>query len=112
MSQHTADAEAKFLVLNVTPDFCEVEGQVCPFDIARELSFTSSDFAEQLVVRGAKALRVGTRISGVQGNAGKGVITGVALGTGDTVIVTGSDTVMVKGRPLSRHDDLCKMNVT
>ena len=94
MSKHTADAEAKFLVLNVTPDFCEVEGQVCPFDIARELSCTSSDFAEQLVVRGQKALRVGTRVSGVEGNAGKGVISGVALGAGDTVIVTDRKSVV------------------
>lgn len=109
--RHIADAEAGFLVLNVNPDLCIVNGKVVPFDIHREMPPERSNYAKRVRARGQKVLHVDSIISGVIGNQGQGVSSGVSQGAGDTVIIDGSKSVRVEGKLCARHLDLCLMNV-
>jgi len=107
---HIADGEAEFLAVNVTPDFCIVEGQVVPFDIYQELSSERSSYAGSVNARGEKVLKVGSVLAGVIGNAGAGILSGTSLASGDVLVAKGSSTVHVEGQPVARHDDLVLMN--
>lgn len=107
---HIADAETEFIAVNVTPDFCVVEGQVVPFDIYQELSSEKSAYAGTVSARGEKVLKVGSVIAGVIGNAGAGVLSGTSLAGGDVLVADGSSTVTVEGQAVARNDDLVLMN--
>ncbi len=107
---HIADAEASFRVVNITPDFCVVNGAVVPFDIHQVLTPEKSDYAHTVVSRGAPTLRVGSVVAGVIGDAGSGVVSGTATGAGNSYIVEGSATVEVEGHRVARHGDLVLMN--
>jgi hypothetical protein len=109
--RHIADAEAKFKVVNIAPDFCKVNGQVVPFDIYQELPPEKSSYAKQVNARGEKVLHVDSIVKGVIGNAGSGVSSGVSQGGGDTIIIEGASSVRVEGKLCARHLDLCQMNV-
>jgi hypothetical protein len=109
--RHIADAEATFLVVNITPDFCIVNGTVVPFDIHKELPPEKANYARKVKARGEKVLHVDSIVQGVIGNAGSGVSSGVSQGGGDTRIIEGAQTVHVEGQLVARHLDLCKMNV-
>jgi hypothetical protein len=112
MSQemHIADAEAKFMVVNVTPDFCIVGDQVIPFDIVSILPPEKAAYADSVFARGEKVLMIDSIVKGVAGNAGSGVRSGVSLGAGNVQVVSGAQTVFVESRAVARHDDLCEMN--
>ena len=110
MSKHVADAEAEIVVVNIEPDFCEVDGEVIPFDISRDLTHEKSNYAKSTFARGEKILPRESVIKGVEGNAGAGIHSGVSQERGDVVTVDGAPKVLVEGRPVSRHDDLCDMN--
>ena len=60
--------------------------------------------------RGCRALNVGSVIAGTQSNAGKGVISGTSQGTGDCVILTGSPTVTIEGKPVAYHGSVVGIN--
>jgi hypothetical protein len=109
--RHIADAEAGFKVVNISPDFCKVNGRVVPFDIHRELPPERSNYAKQVRARKEKVLHVASVVSGVVGNAGQGVASGVSQGAGDVIVIQGSSTVNVEGQRVARHRDLCHMNV-
>jgi hypothetical protein len=76
--KHLADAESVFVVVNINPDFCEVDGSVIPFDIARDLSPERAAYSKDVFSRGARVLKVGSVVQGVEGNAGAGVFSSVA----------------------------------
>ena len=97
---HVADAEAEFVVVNIEPDFCEVEGQVVPFDIARALPTERGAYAATVIARGEKVLMVDSVIDGVDGDVGVGVISGTSLVAGANVMLSGAGTVLVEGRAL------------
>lgn len=107
---HIADGEVEFKVVNIVPDFCEVDGEVCPFDIERDLSNEKSSYAPNVRARGERVLPVGSVIKGVVGNAGSGVVSGVSLEGGDVVTIEGAKSVFAHGRAVCRHDDLVLMN--
>jgi hypothetical protein len=109
--RHIADAEGGFRAVNVSPDFCIVGGAVVPFDIYRELPPERANYAKHTNARGVKVLPIESIVSGVIGNAGAGVSSGVSQGGGAVWLVEGSKTVRVEGRLCSRHLDLCLMNV-
>lgn len=109
--RHIADAEAAFKVVNISPDFCKVNGKIVPFEIFRELPPERMNYAKKTRARGAKVLHVDSVVSGVIGNAGQGVSSGVSQGSGDVVLVQGAQSVRVEGALVSRHLDLCLMNV-
>ncbi|MEZ4296730.1 MAG: PAAR-like domain-containing protein [Polyangiaceae bacterium] len=111
MPKHIADGEAEFVVVNVTPDFCRVDGEVVPFDISQVLESEKSDYSPDFFARGSRVLKEGSIISGVEGNAGEGVASGVSQGEGHTVMIEGTDHFFVNGRRVCRHEDLCAMNV-
>jgi hypothetical protein len=111
MSKHIADAESKFVVVNVTPDFCRVDGEVCAFDISQELSSERLDYSPNVYARGKRVLIEGSVVRGVNGNAGAGLGSGVSLGSGDVVMSKCTEHFHVNGRRVCRHDDLCLMNV-
>lgn len=111
MSRHIADAESTFVVVNVTPDFCEVNGQVVPYDIYQELTPEKDGYSEDVEARGGKVLVQGSVVRGVVGNMGKGVLSGVAQSAGHTLLVEGESTVTVDGKPIVRHGHRCVMNV-
>jgi hypothetical protein len=108
---HIADAEAGFKVVNVAPDFCDVEGTTVPFEIHRDLPHEKTAYAQTVFARGEKVLCVESVIQGVVGNAGKGVVSGVALASGNVEMTHGAQTVNAEGRAVCRHEDLCLMNV-
>ena len=109
--RHIADGEASFKVVNVSPDHCEVDGEVVPFDIVRELNNEKVDYAPNVYARGERILHEGSIIKGVVGNAGKGVISGVSQDGGDTIITEGTDHFLVGGQRIARHNHQCLMNV-
>jgi hypothetical protein len=109
--RHIADAEAQFLVVNVSPDFCKVNGVVVPFDIYRKLPPEKSNYAKKVRARREKVLHVASIVKGVVGNAGQGVMSGVSQGGGDSVIIEGARNVRVEGQLCARHLDVCLMNV-
>ena len=108
--KHIADAEAQFHVLNVTPDFCQVGNQIIPFDISQVLAPEKVAYAKTVFARGQPVLLLDSVIKAVNGNAGKGVASGLALGSGDTKIEDGSSTVFIEGRKTARHLDPVTMN--
>lgn len=109
--RHIADAEGQFRVVNINPDFCKVNGVVVPFEISRELPPERTNYAQKVRARGEKVLHVKSIISGVVGNMGQGVLSGVSQGSGDVVVLEGAPNVRVEGRLCARHLDLCEMNV-
>lgn len=109
-SPHVADAEADFKVVNITPDFCNVEGKIVPFDIFQTLVPEHSCYAQTVNSRGVKVLTVDSVIKGVIGNAGSGVLSGVSQDAAYVKMITGAKTVFVEKKPLCRHGDLCLMN--
>lgn len=112
MSQkHIADAEAAFKVVNITPDFCRVGGCVVPFEIYRELPPERANYAKTVRARKQKVLHLDSVVSGVIGNMGSGVMSGVSQGSGDVAIIEGAKNVRVEGQLVTRHQDLCLMNV-
>ncbi|MGJ7553605.1 PAAR-like domain-containing protein [Variovorax sp. RB3P1] len=110
MEKHIADAEAQFMVVNVTPDFCIVGNQVIPFDIVAILPPEKAAYADSVFARGEKVLMIDSIVQGVTGNAGSGVRSGVSLGAGNVQVVSGAQTVFVESRAVARHGDLCEMN--
>ena len=108
--KHLADAETEFYVLNVNPDFCDVDGAVIPFDIARTLEPEKSSYSPDVFSRGAKVLKVGSIVQGVQGNQGAGVYSGVAEEAGDVEMIEGSDLLFVNGMGAVHHGHAVLMN--
>jgi hypothetical protein len=108
--RHIADAETRFMVVNVTPDFCVVGDRVVPFDIVSILPPEKAAYAQTVFARGEKVLMIESVVRGVAGNAGSGVRSGVSLGSGNVKVVSGSRTVFVESRAVARHGDLCEMN--
>lgn len=110
-AKHIADAEGAFKVLNISPDFCIVNGAVVPFEIYQELHPEKSNYASTVIARSEKVLHLNSIVRGVIGNAGSGVASGVSQGGGNSIIVEGAKTVRVEGQLCARHMDLCSMNV-
>lgn len=108
---HVADAEGDFLVVNISPDFCIVNGVVVPFEIMRQLPPEKACYSHTVHARGQKVLHLDSIVQGVVGNAGSGVSSGVSEGGGDTKILQGAPKVRVEGMLCARHGDLCDMNV-
>ncbi|WP_395322609.1 PAAR-like domain-containing protein [Variovorax sp. UC74_104] len=108
--KHIADAESRFMVVNIAPDFCVVGNQVVPFDIVSILPPEKAAYADTVFARSEKVLMVDSIVKGVTGNAGSGVRSGVSLGAGNVKIISGSQTVFVESRAVARHGDLCEMN--
>jgi uncharacterized Zn-binding protein involved in type VI secretion len=109
--KHIADKESAFFVYNVNPDFCRVHGAVKGFDIVQFLSQEKTAYSPNMTSRGARVLRVGSVVEAVKGNNGKGVRSTVARGTGDTIIIEGSDRLFVNGFPVCHDGHEVDMNV-
>ncbi|APR80433.1 Rhs-family protein [Minicystis rosea] len=109
-ARHIADGEVAFRVVNVTPDFCRVKGQVVAFEISRDLTPERVNYAKKVRARGYPVLTTDSVIAGVVGNMGSGVLSTVSQGAGDVVLVEGVPNVRAEGHPVCRHGDLCLMN--
>ncbi|HCB2024129.1 TPA: DUF4150 domain-containing protein [Escherichia coli] len=107
--KHVADGESGFMAINSTPDACRVGNAVVPFDCFQYLS-SKKQYAITVKARGFSVLNVGSVIAGTKSNAGSGVVSGTSLGSGDCIILTGSPTVRVEGKPIARHDSSVGMN--
>lgn len=110
MAKHIADAETTFVVLNINPDFCWVDGQIVPYDIEQTLAPELNSYSPDVLARGERVLMDGSVIEGVKGNAGEGWISGVSLQDGHTMLLEGDSRFLVNGSPVSRHGDRCLMN--
>jgi hypothetical protein len=108
--KHIADAESTFVVVSVTPDFCKVGKAIIPFDISQTLSPEKARYASSVSARSKAVLLLDSVIQGVQGNAGKGLASGVSLGGGHSKITQGSATVLIESRQTARHLDEVQMN--
>lgn len=109
--KHIADAEGAFKVINISPDFCIVNGAVVPFEIYQQLPPERSNYAKTVNARGVEVLHLDSVVRGVIGNAGSGVASGVSQGGGHSIVVEGAKSVHVEGQRCARHRDLCSMNV-
>lgn len=110
MEPHIADAEAAFMVISVTPDFCRVGKKIVPFDIVALLPPEKANYAATVSARSEKVLMIDSIVAGVIGNAGQGVQSQVSLADGNVKVTSGSDTVFIEGRKAARHGDTCEMN--
>ena len=106
---HIGDGECRFRVVCSSPDVCEVGGYKVPFDSYQTLD-SERQYSSTVWARGCRALNVGSVIAGTQSNAGKGVISGTSQGTGDCVILTGSPTVTIEGKPVAYHGSVVGIN--
>lgn len=106
---HIGDGESRFRVVCSSPDVCEVGGYKVPFDSYQTLD-SERQYSSTVWARGCRALNVGSVIAGTQSNAGKGVISGTSQGTGDCVILTGSPTVTIEGKPVAYHGSVVGIN--
>jgi len=111
MAEHIADAEDTFRVINITPDFCRVDGKVIPYDIEQVLTPEKARYSPDVLARGKRVLKKLSIISGVQGNAGEGIASGVSQRDGHTLMLEGDPRFLVNGDPTCRHGDACLMNV-
>lgn len=110
MEHHIADAEAEFLVYNVTPDFCVVNEVTVPFDISQLLPPEKASYAKTVFARSEKVILIDSIVDSVMGNAGSGVDSKVSLGGGHTKVIEGAGTVFVESRRVARDNDLVEMN--
>ncbi len=109
-TKHIADAESSFIVYNIEPDFCVVGDDVVAYDITRILPPEKSNYTKTVFARGKKVLVVGSEVSGVVGDAGKGVKSGTSQSGGHVRVIEGSQTVRAEGKMVARHLDLVLMN--
>jgi|JI10StandDraft_1071094.scaffolds.fasta_scaffold28168_2 hypothetical protein len=109
-SPHIADAEQAFFVIAVTPDMCRVGKKIVAFKPVQFLPPEERAYSTTVFARGEKVLMVKSIISGVTGNAGKGLASQVSLRSGHSKIVEGSRTVLVQGRRVARDGDEVDMN--
>lgn len=107
--KHIADGEAVFKAVSSAPDVCIVGIVPVPFDSFQTL-VSQKQYASTVWARGCSVLNVGSLIAGSQGNTGAGVASGTSLASGDCIILTGSPTVFVEGKPAARHGSLVGMN--
>ncbi|MBV6818401.1 DUF4150 domain-containing protein [Rahnella sp. PD12R] len=107
--KHIADGEAAFKAVSSAPDVCIVGIVPVPFDSFQTL-VSQKQYASTVWARGCSVLNVGSVIAGSQGNTGSGVASGTSLASGDCIILTGSPTVFVEGKPAARHGSLVGMN--
>jgi hypothetical protein len=108
---HIADAEDGFFVLAVTPDMCKVGKAIVAFKPMQILSPEEAAFSTTVFARDEKILLLKSTIDGVKGNAGKGLLSGVAVKSGHVEIKEGSDTVIIEDRLTARDGDEVDMNV-
>ena len=108
--KHIANREATWYAANVEPDYCRVGDSVIPFDIARTLDHEKALFAKTFFARGQPVILAESIVAGVDGNAGRGVRSGVSQENGHVWIFEGSGTFFIEGRPTARHLDRCWMN--
>ena len=108
--KHIANREATWYAACVEPDYCRVGDSVIPFDIARTLDHEKALFAKTFFARGQPVILADSIVAGVDGNAGRGVRSGVAQESGHVWIFEGSSTFFTEGRPTARHLDRCWMN--
>jgi hypothetical protein len=109
-AKHIADAESEFVIVGVTPDFCKVGSSPIPFDITQVLAPEKSSYAKTVFARDEKVLTVGSITKGVKGNEGKGVKSEVSGQSGHNLVIEGSPSVFVEGKPVARHNDQVLMN--
>jgi hypothetical protein len=107
---HIADAEQRFFILAVTPDMCKVRKSIVAFKPVQFLPPEKSDYSTTVFSRDMKVLTVKSIISGVKGNAGKGLDSGVSLESGHSKIIEGSSTVIIEDRLTARDGDEVDMN--
>lgn len=108
--KHIADGEETFVILNVPPDFCEIDDDVVPFDIVQTLKPEQSDYAKTVFARNEPVLMVSSVIKGVIGNAGAGVTSTVSMGAGYSEVCPNESTIVIEGRNAARHLDFVWMN--
>ena len=108
--KHAANREP-WVALNTKPDWCEVDGDVIPFDISRTLDHELINYAKTVFIRGEPAVMLDSVAQGTDGDAGHGVShSTVSRGSGHVWVREGSPSVFVEGRPLTRHLDKVLMN--
>lgn len=105
--KHIADKEAAFVAVNGPPDMCRVGNSIIPFDITDTLD-KARDPSANVHARGNPVLTQTTRVNSVAGDAGSGIVSGTSRG--HTIVLQGSSTVFVNGKPCARHDDPVGMN--
>jgi HNH/ENDO VII superfamily nuclease with conserved GHE residues len=104
-----ANKEASLKAACTTPDVCRVGKDVIPFDSFRDLSHEKV-YSPNVKARGVPVLTVNSVISGTSGNAGKGISSSVAKGSGDVLIKSGSGNVKSNNLAQAYHLSEVKIN--
>jgi len=87
------------------PSWCTVA-----FDSMQVLSPEKMGYARSVTALSEKVLLKESVISGMKGNAGAGIQSGVSGANGHVKVLAGSGTVFIEGRETARDGDLCAMN--
>ncbi len=98
--EHIADAESRFMVVNVAPDFASSATRSFPSTSCRSFRPRKAAYFRTPCSRAAeKVLMVDSIVKGVAGNAGSGVRSGVSLGAGNVKIISGSADGLRRAAP-------------
>ena len=80
---HLANEESLWFVLSTQPDYCDIGGNVVPFDTFAILStWDGSNVDSRIYSRGTAVFLEGHFAAGVMGNVGAGIQSGVSLSDG------------------------------
>ncbi len=90
---------------------CRVGKNIVAFKPMQILSSEESAFSTSVFAPDEKILLLKSVIDGVKGNAGKGLMSGVAVKSGHVEIKEGSNTVIIEDRLAARDGDEADMNV-
>ncbi|WIX32092.1 DNA/RNA non-specific endonuclease [Salinicola sp. JS01] len=108
-SRHVGNADAQWMAVTSTPDFCRVGDAIVGFDSSATLD-TPVRRSPDVIAAGYPLYRQGDLFRGIQGDAGQHVVSGTSLDSGHVLITGGQTNVKINGLPVARHDSPCLIN--
>ena len=109
LSQHIANSDGVWKAIASAPDFCWVGNSITAFDSSATLD-NPVRYSPNVIAAGREVYREGDLLRGIQGDAGRHVVSGTSLGSGCVLILQGQRNVKVNGLPVARHDSPCMVN--
>ena len=109
LSQHIANSDGVWKAIASAPDFGWVGNSITAFDSSATLD-NPVRYSPNVIAAGREVYRESDLFQGVQGDAGRHVVSGTSLGSGCVLILQGQRNVKVNGLPVARHDSPCTVN--
>lgn len=110
---HGADASGEWIAICTEPDYCYVGPKLTPFDPTRRLdAWWMANPDPRVRARTHHVYLDQDKMCGVQGDAGKGIVSGTSLGSGYVTIIAPNPTarVLIGSRPLAHDGTRARLN--